>query len=589
MKKFGIFTILCLLIFSSCREDINIDDEVSSIPPPNIENFEPKVETIVGDITGFVIDENGEPVIAANVTMDGDNTTTDDYGHFFFTGKSMNKLGALVKVEKEGYFKGSRRFFPNANQNNRVKIQLLTNSFDESFNTADGGTVSMTNGVSVGFTANSISTDAGVPYTGTVKVAMKWMDPSQIATLAQMPGNLQGLNAKVEEMALATYGMIAVELEGESGEALNITSGMTATISLPVPEDLLSAAPPVIPLWSYNEEHGLWVEESIATLQNGVYVGEVSHFSFWNLDEPFDSVNLDVTLVDDNGNPLDNYLVKLTLVTGSMVGTIEPSTSGSGWTDANGNVSGAIPANEELTLEVIGVCEEVLFSTTVGPYSVDAKETISTSVSTINNTIISGVLLDCDGNPVTNGLVIASFNGATVYRYTDSNFSYTFTTCGGSGDVIIIGIDLDALEQGPDFIAPAGTTTDLGSVSACGNSTANSVTVTIGTESRTYVNAGAFVGTPTAGHTMIGVEDIGTGGTIAIAFEGLTTGDYSMSNIVEMLLDDTMGWEFHSNSGFSTFDVTQYDTKLKGTAGGELIEWATGNLVQVDVSFNITL
>ena len=88
---------------------------------------------------------------------------------------------------------------------------------------------------------------------------------------------------------------------------------------------------------------------------------------------------------------------------------------------------------------------------------------------------------------------------------------------------------------------------------------------------------------------MIGVEDIGTGGTIAIAFEGLTTGDYSMSNIVEMLLDDTMGWEFHSNSGFSTFDVTQYDTKLKGTAGGELIEWATGNLVQVDVSFNITL
>ncbi len=589
MKKLGIFTLLCLLIFSSCRKDINIDEEMSSTSRPSIENYEPKVETIVGDITGFIIDENGEPVIDANVTMDGDNTTTDDYGHFFFTGKNMNKLGALVKVQKEGYFKGSRRFFPNANQDNRVKIQLLTKSFDDSFNTVDGGTVSMINGASVDFPANSIHTEAGGTYIGTVKVAMKWMDPSQAATLDQMPGNLQGLNADVEEMALTTYGMMAVELEGESGEALNIATGMTATISMPVPADMLSAAPFEIPLWSYNEEHGLWVEESTATLQNGVYVGEVSHFSFWNCNLPFDYVNLDLTVVDDNGIPLDNYLVTLTIVSGTMAGTIEPTTSGSGWTDANGNVSGAIPANEELTLEVKGVCGAVLFNSTVGPYSIDATETITPSASMVNNTTISGVLLDCDGNPVTNGVVIATFNGGKIYHYTASNFSYTLNTCGGIGDVTIIGVDLDALEQGPYVIAPAGTTTDLGPVSACGNPTPNTITVTIGAESRNYINAFEHVGTPTAGHTMIGVEDIGGGGAISITFEGLTTGDYSMSNFVEMLRDDTMGWEFYSNSGFSTFDVTQYDTKLIGTASGELIEWMSGNLVQVDVSFNITL
>ena len=165
MKKLAIFTFLCLLIFSSCRKDINIDDEISSTPEPSIEHYEPKVEAIVGDVTGYIIDENSEPVIAAYVTMDGNSTSTDDYGHFFFTGKSMNKLGALVKVEKEGYFKGSRRFFPNANQDNRVKIQLLTKSFDDSFNVADGGTVSMINGASVDFAANSIRTESGEAYT----------------------------------------------------------------------------------------------------------------------------------------------------------------------------------------------------------------------------------------------------------------------------------------------------------------------------------------------------------------------------------------------------------------------------------------
>jgi len=169
MKNLGIFALLCLLVFSSCRKDKNeviVDPE---IPTPSIEDYEPNIETIIGDITGFIIDENGAPVLDASVTLDGNTTTTDDYGHFFFKNKSMNKLGTVVKVQKEGYFKGSRRFFPNADQNNRVKIQLLTKSFDDSFNTTDGGTVTMDGGASVDFSANSIRTEAGAAYTGRAK------------------------------------------------------------------------------------------------------------------------------------------------------------------------------------------------------------------------------------------------------------------------------------------------------------------------------------------------------------------------------------------------------------------------------------
>ncbi|MFT5264035.1 MAG: hypothetical protein ACI8YQ_002779 [Polaribacter sp.] len=583
MKKLGIFTLLCLLIFSSCRKDTNDEMVDPSTPDPTIENYEPKVETITGDITGYIIDENGEPVIAANVTLDGNNTTTDDYGHFFFKGESLNKLGTLVKVQKEGYFKGSRRFFPKASQDNRVKIQLLTKSFDESFNTADGGTITMGNGASVDFSANSIRTEAGAAYSGTVKVATKWMDPSLTATLDQMPGNLQGLNADVEEMTLATYGMIAVELEGENGEALNIANNMTATISMPVPADMLNAAPSEIPLWSYNEEYGLWVEESTATLQNGAYVGEVSHFSFWNCDLPFEYVNLDLTLIDDNGNPLSNYLVTLT----AGAGTNAPMTSGSGWTDANGSVSGAIPANEELTLEVIGICGEVLFTTTVGPYSADATETITTSGSTVNATTITGTLVDCDGNDITNGLIIATFNGQTVYHYISANFSYTFTTCGGAGDVTVTGIDLDALEQGAEVTAPANATTDLGNLSTCGSPVLSGLTVSVDGVEKIYLAVNVNTN---ASFNYISVDFGGMSNDyIYFAFEGGDVGDYSNNNFLEGIFDSTMGWGFFNNTGFDTFIVTQYDTQLMGTASGMFTNSVTGLESLVELDFNIAL
>ena len=92
--------------------------------------------------------------------------------------------------------------------------------------------------------------------------------------------------------------MMAVELQGASGESLNIAEGSTATLTFPIPQEILGNAPAEIPLWSFNENLGLWVEESVASLQGSNYVGEVSHFSFWNCDAPFELVELSFQLVD---------------------------------------------------------------------------------------------------------------------------------------------------------------------------------------------------------------------------------------------------------------------------------------------------
>ena len=59
-----------------------------------------------------------------------------------------------------------------------------------------------------------------------------------------------------------------------------------------------------MPLWYFDEDGGYWIEDGVATLQGNTYVGEVTHFTFWNYDFPYPSATLCITLQDESGNPL---------------------------------------------------------------------------------------------------------------------------------------------------------------------------------------------------------------------------------------------------------------------------------------------
>ena len=41
-----------------------------------------------------------------------------------------------------------------------------------------------------------------------------------------------------------------------------------------------------MPLWYFDEQKGMWVEEGVATKQGNQYVGTVNHFTDWNCDIP---------------------------------------------------------------------------------------------------------------------------------------------------------------------------------------------------------------------------------------------------------------------------------------------------------------
>lgn len=116
-----------------------------------------------------------------------------------------------------------------------------------------------------------------------------------------MPGDLRGISTDGSLKTLTTYGMAAVELTGALGELLQIAPGQKASLTMPIPVAILSNAPATIPLWSFDEAKGLWKEEGQAIKTGSNYVGDVSHFSFWNCDVPNNYVQFNCTVKNSDG------------------------------------------------------------------------------------------------------------------------------------------------------------------------------------------------------------------------------------------------------------------------------------------------
>ena len=157
----------------------------------------------------------------------------------------------------------------------------------------------------------------GNEYSGEVKVFAKYLDPSKLETLEEMPGDLTGVDSEGNMMGLTSFGMLAVELTSQDNNEVYLPVGEKARITMPVPADLLGHAPETIPLWHFDEEIGTWLEEGSAQLVGDQYVGEVEHFSFWNCDYPYELVNLKGFVVIDGIGGESLYLKVTDQVTGN--------------------------------------------------------------------------------------------------------------------------------------------------------------------------------------------------------------------------------------------------------------------------------
>ena len=456
-----IFKTLVLLVgifffsttFTSCKEPG--DDNP---PNPQQNDFSDNFGNAVNrDFMGKIMDNAHNPISGATVKIGSDTATTDDNGIFIIEDATVFERFAYVEVEKSGYLKGSRSLVP-TDAMNQVSIILLDENVVGSVNSGQDSEVNLPNGTTVKFDG-AFKDENGNAYSGSVSVMMQHLDPSDPDINLKMPGMLYAQNADNNERALETYGMLNVELRGSGGEKLNIAEGHTATIEIPV-DPAQTNAPNTIPLWHFDEEIGVWVEDGQADLIGGKYIGQVSHFSWWNCDAQFPTVTLCMQITDGT-NPV--YGVKVELFRANAV---YPRV---GWSNGNGEICGLIPANESLTMKIIDPCGNVISTTTIGPFSSDT-DLGTVTIPALQTAVITGTLVDCNNNAVTDGYVILRYGQYNELTYTVTNGTFTFTTlsCVANGNFTLEGLDNTGFQTtGIVNFTFTNPTTNIGNLVAC--------------------------------------------------------------------------------------------------------------------------
>jgi uncharacterized protein (TIGR02145 family) len=242
---------------------------------------------------------------------------------------------------------------------------------------------------------------------------------------------------------------------------VELAPGTTAEVRFPITASQQGNAPAQIDLWWYDEQAGHWRHEGTATRQGNEYVGQVSHFSFWNCDVPMDYIQL-TGVVNAGGAPVSGAVVT---VTSTSMG------SATDYTGPTGNFGGYVPAGEPLTLTVslgcAGGSNQVVHTQQLGVLT--ANTNVGTiAVSSPNSTVVSGSIVGCNGEPLAQGYVLA--NGEAVFT---NGGQFSFSTCAG-GSITLTGIDpVGGASSAAVTVSLVGSVVDAGQLEACAQSGGN--------------------------------------------------------------------------------------------------------------------
>lgn len=464
-----LYLLIGVVIINSCKKS---DGSGSPAEPIYDDN-----ETVTASVNGIVVNDNNIPVQGATVKLGTQTLTTDNYGMFRFQHISISKNNGYINVTRAGYFNGNRSFITKAGSTVNVRIKLLPKTNTGSFVAGAGGTVSLSTGGKVTFPGNAIVDASGNTYTGTVNVAMAWISPLDADLGSMVQGDLRGINAAGNERVLENYGTLGVELTNGLGQVLKIAGGKTAEISMPIPIALQATAPASIALWYFDESIGRWKEEGNATKTGSNYVGNVAHFSFWSCDYSFPRVMLCVNVAAPGNQPLNNVKVLLRR-------TAHPSSVGCGFTDSLGEVCGGVPLNEVMVLQILDACGNVVYSQNIGPFTANASVNIVATMPATNYLTVTGTVVNCSNQPVTNGTVLFYVGGGYCYYVSTAaagTFKTTLINCNGAViNFSALPIDNTTLQQGVP-VSGSGTngTMALGNLLACGTSSVQFINITI--------------------------------------------------------------------------------------------------------------
>lgn len=242
-----------------------------------------------GTVAGLVLASGtAQPLAGATVSIGAASTKTGADGKFTLADVPASDR-ALLRVKADGYVDALVPTPVVKDATRRAMARLQREAAAVTFDAATAGIVTAAGSAArVELpAAGLVDAATGAAATGNVRATVTPIDPG--VDPQTMPGDYTVANGT----RIESFGAIKVGLQDAAGNKLQLKTGTTATIRIPVASR--AANPPAtIPLYYFDETSGRWVQEGNATLKgqapNAYYEGQVSHFTTWNADMPQDTI-----------------------------------------------------------------------------------------------------------------------------------------------------------------------------------------------------------------------------------------------------------------------------------------------------------
>lgn len=342
MKKKWLLYCVAMLV-AACSDSGN-DSDPQPNPGGDDNGGDSNVEIVMekAAVSGFVLDSQGGRLSDVKITTGDQSTFSNEAGAFKFAEVGTVNGRSVFKFSKDGYFEVVRSALKKDGARMEVvmhpkvasDISCITNF------SATTGKELAAGEMKVNIPPSGLVVEStGKEYSGNVNADMLYLNPEDENFTTMMPGSdMAAIRTDNSSATLVSYGMVNVNLTANDGTALQLKEGTKSKLTFPIPEGMNSNPPATIPLWYFNEEKGIWTESGTATLNGNVYVGEVTHFSYYNLDVPEMRSEIYGKVTNTEGEPVPHILVR--------VGQTAV------YTDAGGNYSAEVPANTPITITV---------------------------------------------------------------------------------------------------------------------------------------------------------------------------------------------------------------------------------------------
>jgi formylglycine-generating enzyme required for sulfatase activity len=286
------------------RKDLRTDIDSISFVRPKISKT-PETKSI--SLSGYVSDHNGDFLKGVLVRSGSKKVYTNLIGYFELDTVEVVNNRIILNLSKDGYFPLQRSERYRSSTSMSMSLQPKGNvhgySAHETFTATEAKQVKIGDSMSLSLPTNALVTANGEPYLGEANVDVMFLHPNYPDFSEKMPGgDMSAIASDGSSKQLVSFGIATVLLSDSTGKKLQLGNGVSATMSAIIPDNLLTDAPDTMPMWHWDEEMSIWVEEGFAEREGNYYIAEVSHFSTWNWDYGVLGGTTKGRVVDCNGN-----------------------------------------------------------------------------------------------------------------------------------------------------------------------------------------------------------------------------------------------------------------------------------------------